>query len=120
MTAEQLGPEASARAPRLPMWLDVTIAVVFGLFYAYDVWEVVESISVYAQAASFGIPVGAAEWVVLVIAAIAPLACFAAAFVLGRSRGLLARVALYFTGLCVSGALFLSLVVVLLRLGSVG
>lgn len=110
MTAEQVVPEASVPSRRVPMWLDVTLATVFGLFYAYDVWEVVESV---VQLLGLGLTFSAAGWAVMIVAFVAPFACFFAAFALGRRHGVLARVALYFTGLCVSGALFLSCTVLL-------
>ncbi|WP_022890511.1 hypothetical protein [Agromyces italicus] len=109
-------PEASAPAPYLPLWLDASLAVVFGLFYAYDVWEVVESI---VQLLGIGLSFTAVGWAVMIVALLAPLGCFAAAFALGRRRGVLARIALYFAGLCVSAALFLGLTVLLGQLGGV-
>lgn len=109
-------PEASAAGPTLPLWLDVALAVVFGLFYAFDVWEVVESI---VQLLGIGLSFSVAGWAVMIVALLAPLACFAVAFALGRRRGILARIALYFAGLCVSAALFLSLTVLLGQVGGV-
>ncbi|MFF2277487.1 bacitracin resistance protein [Agromyces sp. NPDC058126] len=109
-------PEASAAGPALPLWLDVALAVAFGLFYAFDVWEVVESI---VQLLGIGLSFSVAGWAVMIVALLAPLACFAVAFALGRRRGILARIALYFAGLCVSAALFLSLTVLLGQVGGV-
>jgi hypothetical protein len=121
MSAEQIEPGASIAAeatgtPKLPLWLLATLAVVFGLFYAYDVWEVIESI---VQLLGLGLSFTAMGWAVMAIAFLAPFGCFGAAFFLGRRRGLLAGIALYFTGLCVSAVLFLSLSVLLGRLGGV-
>ncbi|GAA1833039.1 hypothetical protein [Agromyces salentinus] len=104
------------RAPAPPLWLEVGLAVVFGVFYAYDVWEVVESI---VQLLGLGLTFSTAGWVVMIAALVAPLACFAVAFALGRRYGVLGRLALYFTGLCVSAVLFLSLSVLLGQLGGV-
>ncbi|SFR75104.1 hypothetical protein SAMN05428970_1854 [Agromyces sp. CF514] len=100
----------------LPIWLDVSLAVLFGLFFAYDVWEVVESI---VQLLGLGLSFSGAGWAVMISALLAPLACFGLAFALGRKRGLLARIALYFTGLAVSAVLFLSLSVLLGQIGGV-
>jgi hypothetical protein len=115
------GPEASgaAEAPRarsMPIWLDVSLAVAFGLFYAYDVWEVVESI---VQLLGLGLTFSGGGWAVMIAALVAPLVCFAAAFALARRTGLLGRIALYFAGLCVSAVLFLSLTVLLGQIGGV-
>ncbi|MFF2369662.1 bacitracin resistance protein [Agromyces sp. NPDC058110] len=105
-----------ARVRTLPIWLDVSLAVLFGLFFAYDVWEVVESI---VQLLGLGLSFSGAGWAVMIAALVAPLACFGVAFALGRRRGLLARIALYFTGLAVSAVLFLSLSVLLGQIGGV-
>jgi hypothetical protein len=105
-----------SRAHSLPLWLEVGLAVVFGLFYAYDVWEVVESI---VQITAIGLTLTAGGWAVMIAALIAPIACFAVVFALGRRYGLLVRVALYVTGLCVSAVLFLSLSVLLGQIGGV-
>ncbi|KQM83166.1 hypothetical protein [Agromyces sp. Leaf222] len=107
---------AATRGRSLPTWLDVSLAVLFGLFYAYDVWEVVESI---VQLLGLGLSFSGAGWAVMIAALVAPLACFAAAFALGRRRGVLGRIALYFTGLAVSAVLFLSLTVLLGQIGGV-
>ena len=108
--------DAATSSPSLPIWLDAGLAVLFGLFYAYDVWEVVESI---VQLLGLGLSFNAGGWAVLIAALVAPLVCFGVAFGLGRRHGALGRIALYFTGLCVSAVLFLSLSVLLGRIGGV-
>lgn len=101
-----------ARAPRAaqPLWLQVALAVLFGLFYAYDVWEVVESL---VQILSLGLSFTAAGWVIMVVAMLAPLGLFAVAFAIGRSRSVLIAVLAYLAGLAVSGALFSTFTVLL-------
>ena len=106
----------TSTSPSLPIWLDASLAVLFGLFYAYDVWEVVESI---VQLLGLGLSFNAGGWAVLIAALVAPLVCFGTAFGLGRRHGVLGRIALYFAGLCVSAVLFLSLSVLLGRIGGV-
>lgn len=114
--AEQAEAESRQSTTRTPLWLDVTLAVLFGLFYAYDVWEVVGSIVVPM---SLGLGFSALGWVVLVVALIAPIALFSTAFALGRHRSAVAKAALYLGGLAVSAALFLSLTVLLSAAGGV-
>ncbi|MDR5699077.1 hypothetical protein [Agromyces aerolatus] len=103
---------ADERAPRShqPLWLQVGLAVLFGLFYAYDVWEVVESL---VQILSLGLTFEVVGWVIMVVAALAPLGLFAAAFAIGRGRSILIAVLAYLTGLAVSGALFSTFTVLL-------
>ncbi|WP_394552453.1 hypothetical protein ACDF64_16575 [Agromyces sp. MMS24-JH15] len=100
----------TARAP-LPLWLQVALAVVFGLFYAYDVWEVVQSVLVLTV--GLGATLTATGWVILAVAALAPIAWFAGAFALARRRGILIAVLAYATGLAASAATFLSLAALL-------
>ncbi|MGI9823978.1 bacitracin resistance protein [Agromyces sp. Marseille-Q5079] len=114
--SDPAGARAGATTHPVPLWLEVALAVVFGLFYAFDVWEVVESI---VQLLGIGLSFTAGGWAVMIAALVAPLACFVAAFALGRRTGVLGRIALYFTGLCVSAVLFLSLSVLLGQVGGV-
>lgn len=77
--------DVTAPAPgRMPTWLAATIAGIFGLFYAYAVWNAIGFL--VAQASG---PLGLAPqgWALLAFAAAFPLLVFAAALALGlRSR----------------------------------
>jgi hypothetical protein len=102
--------EGRASRAAQPLWLQVSLAVVFGLFYAYDVWEVVESL---VQILSLGLSFTPLGWVIMVVAMLAPLVLFAFAFAIGRSRSIPIAVLAYLTGLAVSGALFSTFTVLL-------
>ncbi|MRG58827.1 hypothetical protein GE115_02915 [Agromyces sp. CFH 90414] len=107
------GAEASAPVERsggTPFWLQVTLAVFFGLFFAYDLWEVVESL---VQILSFGLGFTPLGWALMVVALLAPIGLFAAAFVLGRRRSLPISIACYLGGLAVSAVVFTSTTVLL-------
>ncbi|WP_350349595.1 hypothetical protein ABIQ69_06705 [Agromyces sp. G08B096] len=110
-------PVTSAEAPgrTQPLWLRVTLAVAFGLFFAYDLWEVVESL---VQLLSIGVTFTVVGWIVMGAALVAPVACFVGAFLLGRRRSVLVSALCYLGGLAVSAALFTSLSVLLLIAGS--
>ena len=110
MSAESAAVVPPAAQPRTPLWLDVALAALFGLFFAYDVWEVVGSI---VQLNGLGLGFSAIGWVLLVVALLAPVVSFVGAFALGRRRGVVAKAALYLAGLAVSAALFLTLTVLL-------
>ncbi|QEO15674.1 bacitracin resistance protein [Agromyces intestinalis] len=101
---------APAREP-MPLWLQVALAIVFGLFYAYDVWEVVQSTLVLTV--GLGISLTALGWTILAVAAVAPIALFVGAFVISRRRGILIAVLAYAAGLSASAAVFLSLTALL-------
>ena len=77
MSAETAAVVPPAAQPRTPLWLDVALAVLFGLFFAYDVWEVVGSI---VQLTGLGLAFSAIGWVLLVVALLAPVVSFVGAF----------------------------------------
>lgn len=110
MSAAASDPAVSPARAEHPLWLQVALAVLFGLFYAYDVWEVVESL---VQILGLGLTFAPIGWAIMVVAIVAPLALFALAFAIGRRRSLLIAVLAYLTGLAVSGALFSTFTVLL-------
>jgi len=106
MTAASASPGSTAADddrsvvhPATPLWLAITIAVLFGVFYAYDVWEAVGNLvglNVYAD--GLGIALTGAGWALLVTGVALPLLVFGAAFWLGRRRGPLAQAVLFLAG----------------------
>ncbi|WP_127793770.1 bacitracin resistance protein [Agromyces sp. LHK192] len=109
-------PTAPERVAPQPLWLRATLAVVFGLFYAYDLWEVVESL---VQILGLGLGFSALGWVIMVLALLAPAVLFAAAFLISRRRAVLVAVLAYLTGLAVSAVVFSSATVLLGASGGV-
>lgn len=88
--------------------LSLVIAALFGLLYAYDVWEAVGNL--------IGIPTiyrsldaeGAVPWWLLIAAIVLPVVIYAIAFLLGLRRNTAERALLLLVGLAVSSALFLA------------
>ena len=109
--AEPTGAETSAEArvtqrPATPLWLAVTIAVLFGVLYAYDVWEAVGNlVGLNVQAGSLGISLTGLGVTLLVVALIVPFVVFGLAFWLGRHRGPIPQVALFLVGYALVQAL---------------
>jgi hypothetical protein len=91
--------DTSVSRPATPLWLAVTIALVFGVFYAYDVWEAVGNLvglNIYAGQLEVGLTgYGVA---LLVVGVAVPFLVYATAFWLGRRRGPLAQVVLFLAG----------------------
>ena len=89
----------SVPSPATPLWLAATIAVVFGVFYAYDVWEAVGNLvglNIYAGELEVGLTgYGVA---LLIVGVAVPLVVYATAFWLGRRRGPLAQAVLFLAG----------------------
>ena len=93
-----------------PLWLAVTIAVLFGVLYAFDVWEAVGNlVGLTIQAASLDVSLSGGGVVVLVLALVVPLLVFGLAFWLGRRRGPLAQIVLFLVGYALVQALTLDL-----------
>ncbi|MDR6907672.1 glucan phosphoethanolaminetransferase (alkaline phosphatase superfamily) [Agromyces sp. 3263] len=89
-----------------PRWLAMTIAVVFGVLYAYDVWEAVGNlVGLNLQAGALGVPLSALGLTLLIAALIVPFLVFGVAFWLGRRRAPLAQVLLFLAGYALVQAL---------------
>ena len=72
---------ARGAASRTPGWLRAVIAGVFGLFYAYAVWNAVGNLIASAEAASAaGVSLSALGWFLWIFAAAFPIIVFAAAY----------------------------------------
>jgi hypothetical protein len=94
----------------LPRWLTTTLAVVFGLFYAYDAWEAVGNvIGISTLASGLDTSISGLGWVVLIIGIVVPIGVFLLAFFLGRRRDILAQVLLYLAGLGVTAVVALDI-----------
>lgn len=103
--------QASSARDRYRQWPALALGILFGLFYAYDLWEAVGNVLTLAGvAAQLGITLSAAAWVVLIVSILMPIGIFITALVLGRSRGYLIQALFYVCGLAVSAATYLSLV----------
>lgn len=104
-------PAVEPRSRGVRFGFDVALAVFFGLFYAYDVWEAVGNLVGLTQyAAALDSTLSSTGWVVLIAAILLPIGLFALAFVIGRRRSLAVRIALYVSGLAVSAVLYLDVV----------
>ena len=105
----------ASRAGRLG-WLSITIAIVFGLFYVYNLFEAISNvvgvtsqINLYNQARAVvklaPVPI---PWVWLVIDVLLAPVAFTLAFVLGRRQRVLLKVLLFVIGLTLVAAMTLS------------
>lgn len=108
MTAET---SSDTVARPLPLWVVTALAVLFGLFYAYDAWEAVGNvIGISTLASGLDTSISALGWVVLSIGIAVPVVVFLVAFRIGRRRDLLAQVLVYLAGLGVVAVVSLSIV----------
>lgn len=95
---------------RTPLWAAVTIAVVFGLFYVYDVWEAVGNlVGLNMAAGSLDTQLSGFGWALLIGGVLLPFVVYGAAAWLGRNRGPRARILLLLTGLCLVAVLSLDI-----------
>ncbi len=111
---------ADAAAPRsaTPLWLAVTIAVLFGVLYAYDVWEAVGNlVGLNLQAASLGIAISGVGLTLLIVALVLPFLVFGIAFWLGHRRSPLPQVVLFLAGYAAVQAISFGLTALFFQLG---
>lgn len=109
-------PADQHRRRSAPRWAAAAVAIVFGLFYAYDLFEAITNlfgvIDVTQRQNDFLVdndlaPV-AVPWVVLIANLLMPPLAFAGAWLLGRRRALGVQALLYLVGLAVVAAVTLS------------
>lgn len=107
-TRATLGGTGRRDRPGRRLLASVLIAVLFALFFAWDVWEAVGNlVGLRSYGALLGTDLTATGWTVLLLGLVLPVVCFAFALVLGRRRGLLARAGILAAALCLSAALSL-------------
>ena len=115
LEAERAENATQSRAGRLG-WLSITIAIAFGLFYVYNLFEAISNvvgvtsqINLYNQARAVvkldPVPI---PWVWLVIDVLLAPVAFTLAFVLGRRQRPLLKVLLFVIGLTLVAAMTLS------------
>jgi len=87
-------------------WLSLVVAALFGLFFAYDLWEAVSNLvalpSVYD---AVGIGSENVPWWLLWSGVIIPILIFVLAFVLGRRQNVFAKALIFLLGLAVVAGL---------------
>lgn len=91
-------------------WLSLVVAALFGLFYAYDVWEAIGNL--------FGVPAAYAAlgldtyipWWLLWVGVLVPPVVFALAVFVGRRRNVLERALIFVVGLAVVAGLTLAVI----------
>lgn len=72
---------------RPPTWRVATVATIFGLFYAYAVWNAIGNlVQSSAAAGELGFSLSMLGWFVWVFAALWPILVWAGAFALGARR----------------------------------
>jgi hypothetical protein len=106
------GKAGAKRTLRTPGWLSATIAIFFGLFYAYSAWSGLGNlIGLNAAAAGLDTTLNGFGWGLLLTGVLAPVLVFGIAFWLGRRREAGPQALLLLAGLCLVSALSLDIFV---------
>ena len=102
--------EAARTGRPTPQWVTLTIAIFFGLFFAWDVWEAVTNlVGLNLAAQGLDTQLNGGAWAVLIGGVLLPVVVYALAFRLGRGRTAVARAVLFLVGLCLVAALTLDI-----------
>lgn len=96
-----------ARTRLLPTWLVVTIAGIFGLFYAYVVWS---SVALLIQQVNGPLGLNGLGWFVYILPIVFPLVAFGIAFAIGARRRAGEFAIVLLAGLTLSAAFWLAIV----------
>jgi hypothetical protein len=97
-------------APRSRFWwVSTAVAVVFGLFYVYDLWNAVGSLLELPKLyVAYGLTRADVPWWLLIVDVAIPAVAFVVAYFLGRHHSLGGKALLYFVGLAAVSCLSLS------------
>ncbi len=91
-------------------WLSLVVAALFGLFFAYDVWEAIGNLfGVPAEYSALGIGDRTPWWLLWTGVAIPPVT-FVIAVLLGRRRNVFGKALIFLVGLAVVAALTLGVI----------
>jgi hypothetical protein len=94
-------------ARRTPTWVVVAISVVFGLFYAYALWN---ALAFLIAQATGSLGLNGYGWFVLLLAVVFPLIAFGVAFALAWRRVWWEFAIVLFAGLCVVAVFWLNVI----------
>ena len=100
-----------SRTARAGHWLRVAVAGVFGIVYAYYLWDAIRSlIELPAQYEEMGLSRDDAPWSLLILGIILPIVTYVGALIVGRHRNVFAQALLLLTGLGALAALSLGVI----------
>ena len=93
-------------------WLTLTIAALFGLFFAYDLWEAIENAiqlpQLYAQLESVGLGAREVPWLLIWVGILIPPVAYGVAFLVGLRHNVLGKTLIFVLALAAVAALSLS------------
>ncbi|MCU1406268.1 MAG: hypothetical protein JWQ43_2571 [Glaciihabitans sp.] len=87
-------------------WASTAVAIIFGLVYAYYLYDAINSlVQVPAEYEALGLSTADAPWGLLVMVLLIPIVTYAGAFVVGRRRNVFGRAVIFAAGLGVLATL---------------
>jgi len=107
---EAINDDAKSSARGKLGWLSITIAALFGLFYAYSLFTAishafeVSTIFIEGSASTDSVP-----WALVVVGILLPIVIFALAFLIGLRRNVFAKALIFVVGLAALSALALTI-----------
>jgi len=94
-------------------WLSLVVAALFGLFFAYDLWEAVSNlVSLPSVYDAVGIGSENVPWWLLWSGVLIPILIYVLAFVLGRRQNVFAKALIFLLGLAVVAGLSMGVLAV--------
>jgi hypothetical protein len=89
-----------SRTARVRRWIHIAVAAIFGIVYAYYLWDAIRSlIELPAAYELAGLSRDDAPWSLLVLGIILPIVTFVGALIVGRGRNPLEFALILLTGL---------------------
>lgn len=106
-------PDVPTRRPVRSGWLSSLVAVIFGLFFAYYLWDAIRSmVELPKNYTDLGLTTADVPWWLLIVGVAVPPLVYLLAYLIGRRRNLGIKALTYFAGLAAVAALSLAVIAV--------
>jgi len=90
----------AARAGRFG-WISITVAILFGLLYAYYLWVALSDLLAFPEQFFTGTELIDKPWALLIVNLCVPLLAYLAALLLGRKRNVFLKAVFFVIGLTI-------------------
>ena len=82
-------------------WISITVAIIFGLLYAYYLWVALSDLLAFPDEFFTGAKLIAKPWALLVVNLLVPVLAYVGALLLGRRRNVLIKAVFFVIGLTI-------------------
>lgn len=108
---EAINDDAATSARGKLGWLSITVAAIFGLFYAYYLWDAISTtVELSSSYTGNGLDTSAVPWGLAIAGLLIMPVVYGLAFVIGRRHNVFGKALIFVIGLAAAAALSLTVI----------